>query len=169
MSEVSSVLSECIAHGRGGACWMREGKTCNIERGKRCSHFARVVLPKHPGHRAEYDALPMRGPDDTPEAVSGPRKPWLTFDDKQQPETRPEDRRPRRRRRGRPKGSSDSYRRERRPAKPLLGADERPRPERHCECGAVLAERQRVCERCKARRDRARSREKMRRWRKAKR
>ena len=150
--------AECAGH-VGVQCLLQRSGRCNLEAGKRCSHFARVVLPKHPELRAAYDALPARGPGDTPEAVSGPRKPWPVFDAPAPHVTvdEPKVRRPR----GRPEGSRDSYRRERKPAKPMLGTEERPRPERYCACGAVLEPGRRKCDRCtlRARRERDRRRQ----------
>ena len=72
MSLETLARSECMGF-VGGLCLFRASGRCNVLDGKRCSHLARVILPRHPGLRSEYDALPMRGPDDTPEAVAGIR------------------------------------------------------------------------------------------------
>ena len=150
--------AECVAR-VGSQCLLQRSGRCKLAAGKRCSHFARVMLPRHPELRAAYDALPARGPYDTPEAVSGPRKPWPVFDAAAAPRTidEPKPKRPR----GRPKGSRDSYQRERKPAKRMLGTEERPRPERYCGCGAVLDPGRRKCDRCalRARRERDRRRQ----------
>lgn len=63
--------AECVALTSRGECLMRSSGRCNLEVGKRCSHFARVILPKHQELRSEYNRLPKRGPFDTPESVSG--------------------------------------------------------------------------------------------------
>ena len=65
------VKDECIAHTSTGSCLMRKSQVCNLTVGKRCSHFARVMLPRHPEALPAYGRLPQRGPDDTPEAVAG--------------------------------------------------------------------------------------------------
>ena len=150
--------AECVAH-VGGQCLLQRSGRCNLEAGKRCSHFARVMLPRHPELRAAYDALPARGPYDTPEAVSGPRKPWPVFGASATFRSidEPKPKRPR----GRPKGSRDGHQRERKPTKPMLGTEERPRPERYCGCGAVLDVGRRKCDHCalRARRERDRRRQ----------
>ncbi len=59
----------CIAcRERDGACMMMaHDRECNLLAGKRCTSFARVVLPRRPKLRVLYDVLPKRGPGDVTE------------------------------------------------------------------------------------------------------
>lgn len=125
--------AECVAH-VGVQCLLQRSGRCNLAIGKRCTTFARTVLPKYPEIGGAYRALPQRGPGDTPEAVAhrAPEEGSCSVD---------------------PAGEPDAQgRRGREDALALVHGNG---PHRRCACGGALPPRRRFCDECRDHRRRA--------------